>query len=167
MSFKIMMIGIGAIFLTFIMAALLMMQLMPVQFFVVGSILVSMISGLTIVLVNVMANGIVGPMLSARVGGKTVLLNITAGKSIEFISGNESEGMIETDKGYFHVLPDAIYTLPNGVRTAITYFKYAVTLPKEFLITASNLKKAGVRDFNTLQVINKQAAAQNQEIFSS
>lgn len=166
MSFKIILLGIASIFLTFGLTALVILNIIPPQIYMVGNVIVGILDGLTILLIAILMNGVIGPMLAAKMQGKTLLINITASKTFELLSGHEKEGMVETDKGYFHALPDAMYTLPNGIRSAITYFKYAVTLPREFIVTTSNLKRAGVRDYNTLQVITAQAAAKNQELIS-
>lgn len=79
--------------------------------------------------------------MKAKIGGNPILAVWRKDKKIDLITGKFSEGMIESKKGNWLVVPDSVGLFPNSVAGAIAHQDYGVSLSPDFIrsVTAARL----------------------------
>lgn len=155
MSLKIVILGISFMFISFLLAALVIINLIPPQIYIYSSIAVEFFAGLIIALIAILTNGILGPFITAKTRGFNIVAAITASKNIRLLTGNERSGMTETKDGYFLTPPDSVYTWPNGAKGGFAFYKYGTTLHPKFVKAASILKENDIKDIEQLEKVNE------------
>lgn len=105
----------------------------------------------TLGIISFLLNGILMPLIKAKIKGKTMVFTITAAKNMKISAGDESEGMVLTKDGYNIIPTDSVYMLPNGTRAIITYYKYGMGLHPEFVEACSVLDKNGFKDMKMIE----------------
>ena len=143
MSFKLMIIGLIVMFASFMLTASIIMNAIPPSVFIWSMLAIGIISGMVIMLISIIMNGIIGPFLSAKTTGHTILSVVTASKKIDLLSGKEKQGWVKTARGFFQVRPNSVYSWPNGVPGAIAYYKYGISLEPKHIEAASQLERRG------------------------
>lgn len=131
--------------------------MIPPMVYIAISIATGFIGGMIILLIGMLCKGIIAPMLSARMGGKTLVAILTANKNIDLEAGKENDGIVDTKRGSFIMPTDTVYSWPNGVRSGLAFYKYGVTLKPEHIKACSVLKKNDINDINQLEKAEEKA----------
>jgi len=164
MSFPLILGGIFILFGSVISGALVILNAFPPQIYIILSIVIGILGGLLLLLTGILANGIIGPFMAAKLRGKDIIAVITAGKKIQILDGVENNGIIHTKRGGFIEHPDTSYTWPNGVNGGIAYYKYGATLPLKIMRGVTKLKEIGIRNMDDYkEVVNKVAREKGKE----
>lgn len=164
MSVYMIISGIIIIGISFAMGAMALLGMLPMEIYLIVSMACGIIGGFVILFVAFMANGVLGPFISSKLRGHTLLANITASNNIQLLSGPEREGLIETRVGQFFAVPGAVYSWPNGIRGGISFFKYGVTLPKKLIQATTALRKAGIEDYKQMSETAEDLKEKGQEL---
>lgn len=150
MSFLLIIGGIVELVLGLVICILTMFGMIPQSIVSIVILVMGVIFGLILALVGILANGVVGPAMSAKMSGKQITQVVTASKKLRWLVGKERQGMVETRIGRFIVIPNSVYTLPNDTRTGFAYFKYGTTLQPQYVKACTQLRKAGINDVDDL-----------------
>jgi hypothetical protein len=164
MSFWVILIGILIMFVGFIYGAMALLGFLGKEIYVYGSMAIMIISGLLLAFVAIMLNGVMGPFLGAKMHGNTLLSVVTSARNIELLSGNEKQGWIKTVRGYFQIRPNSVCSWPNGVRGALAYFKYGITLEPKFIEATTKLRDAGFTNIRQVTEAAEKAKSENKEL---
>lgn len=164
MSFKIIVAGIMEIFISVIMIALVLLNMIPSVYFIYSFLIVGVVFGLITALIGMAANGVIGPFMSAKTGNKNLIAILTASGRILLRAGNEKAGMTKTKEGYFLTPSRTVYTWPNGARGGFAFFKYGTTLEPKFVKATSKLKEKGIHDIEELDYVDGKFKEQGKEL---
>ena len=167
MSFKLIMGSFIFIAISFVMGVLILFNMIPPFTYIIVSMAIGIVVPFILLFISITTNGVLEPFLSARIRGKTLLINETASRNFDIITGYEKDGMIETKRGFFLAVPVSMGSFPNGVRGAWTYFKYGVTLPRKIITAITELKKEGITDIHDLEKLETKLKETNQELVIS
>jgi len=153
MSFKVILMGIIIMFGTFMLFAMIILNMLPPDIYIYASTAMGIIAGLTMAVLAIMLNGVMGPFLSAKSGGKNLVAAVTASGNIRFLTGREKSGLTDTKDGYFLTPTASTYNFPNGVKGGFAFYKYGTTLLPKLVKGASKLKKLGINDIEELEAV--------------
>lgn len=163
-DFFYIMIGLMIMLAGMVTGILVNFNILPPMIYIIISMALTVVAGITILLISILMRGILAPMISARMGGKTMVQVLTANKNIDLLSGRETDGIVDTRRGSFIVPTDTVYSWPNGVRAGIGFYKYGVTLNPMHIKAASVLKKNNIRDIDELEQVQAEAEKNGAEI---
>ena len=159
--------GIFIMFGTFMLTAMIIMNMIPPTFYIWSMTAIGIIAGLTMAVLAIMLNGIIGPFLSAKSGGKNLVAVVTASGNIKFLTGKEKSGLTDTKDGYFLTPSASTYNFPNGVKGGFAFYKYGTTLLPKFVKGATKLREAGINDIEELETVAAKAAEKGKEFVIS
>ena len=164
MSFALIMAGIGELATGLALCIFTAMGLINATIAAVGFLVMGVIFGLILALVGILANGVVGPAMSAKMSNNHILQVMTSAKKLRWFVCKEKRGMAETKFGRFLINPNTVYTLPNGVRSEIAYRKYATTLQPQFIKACTQLRKADITDMGQLMNVANEVKQNGAEL---
>jgi hypothetical protein len=150
-DFFYVLVGIVMLMAQCCFTVLVVLGILPPQIFILASTMTGCIAGIIIAAIGFLASGILAPVVSCRISGKTLIQILTAGKKIKFEVGKEQSGICDTDSGCFVTPIDTIYSMPNGVRSGFAHHKYGVTLKPSMVKTCSILKENNINDILELE----------------
>jgi len=163
MSMKVAFLGIGGMFIGIVMSVMAMTNMIPPMIYIYIMIGISFFMGMSILMVSILLNGVMGPFLDAKFSGRNLIAVLTASKRIKLMSGREKSGMTKTEMGLYITPPDTVYSWPNGAKGGIGYFKYGTTLTPKFIKGMSKLRESGISNFGEMEKLNEEAMKDGKE----
>ncbi len=119
---------------------------------------------LVLLMYQFLSGGVIGVLTSAKLRGNPLALILRNDKQIRFVEAKLREGMAETKKyGRFLIVPDSVYSLPNGVTGVLAYHKYGVSLNPQFVQATTRLREEGVKDIEQVKKMNKDSLDKNSQ----
>lgn len=127
--------------------------------------IIGIIVALNLILDELMSGGMTGTLTNARLRGNPIAIILRNDKAIRFVEAKLREGLAETRRyGRFIIIPDSVYSLPNGVTAFLAYHKYGVSLHPSFVQATTRLREAGLKDIEEIENLNETAKKNNKEV---
>ena len=155
MSFKVMMVGIAFIVISIAAGIILSTSLSAdnATLYIYFNMIVGTIMGIFVAVIAFTTNGCLGPLMSAKTSGESIINVATASDKWRWRTGKEQNGLVPTKDGEFLITPGSMLSLPNGVKFANAYYKEGVTIPPKYAVACAKMKKAGINDINQAEEV--------------
>ena len=160
-----MLAGVGYIVITIAAGVLLSMGLTQdnATLYIYFNMVTGTIFGIFMAVIAFTTNGCIGPLMSAKASGESIISVGTVSGKWRWRSGREQNGIVPTKDGSFMVTPGSMLSLPNGVKMGMAHYKEGIVIPPQFAVACTKMAEKGILDVRQMDKAEEDARAEKKE----